>query len=143
MAEESGSAAGGCLCGAVRYKVSGPLRDVVVCHCSMCQKLHGGSGAHSKALTADIQITRDKGLAWYRSSEIAQRGFCRECGSSLFWQPFEQDATGILAGSLDDTSGLKTIGHIFVDEKAHFEELTDDLPKFSDSSNGELEGDYK
>jgi len=143
MADNNSSASGGCLCGAVRYKITGPLRNVVVCHCSMCQKLHGGSGAHSKALKADIQITNDKGLVWFRSSEIAQRGFCRECGSSLFWQPFKQDATGILAGSLDDTSGLKTIGHIFVSEKAHFEALTDDLPKFSESSDGELEGDFK
>jgi len=54
---------GGCLCGAVRYEVKGPLRNIVNCHCSMCQKLHGIFGAHSKARKVNITITKDAGLA--------------------------------------------------------------------------------
>ena len=134
---------GGCLCGAVRYQVTGPLRDVINCHCSMCQRLHGAFGPHSKARNTSISITNDTGLGWYKTSDIAQRGFCRKCGSSLFWQPFGQDATGIVAGSLDDASHLKTIGHIFVEEKCAFYEISDDLPQYSGSSNGELANDYK
>jgi hypothetical protein len=134
---------GGCLCGNVRYEVRGPLRDVVNCHCSMCRRLHGNFGPHSKALKDSITITRDDGLAWYKSSEIAQRGFCRDCGSSLFWEPFELDATGIIAGSLDQPANLKTIGHIFVGEKADFYEIDDDLPRFEASSDGKLVDDYK
>lgn len=134
---------GGCLCGAVRFQVKGDLRDIVNCHCSMCQRLHGNFGPHSKARKANIRISIDTGLAWYKTSEIAQRGFCRVCGSSLFWEPFDQDATGIIAGSLDDQTGLKTIGHIFVGEKANFYEITDDLPQFEASSDGALVNDYK
>ncbi len=134
-------ATGGCLCGAVRFRVSGPLRDVVNCHCGMCRKLHGVFGAHSKARKDDIAIVEDRGLAWYRTSAIAQRGFCRECGSSLFWQPDEQDATGILAGALDQPTGLDTMGHIFVGEKADFYEITDPLPQFEKSSDGALKDD--
>ena len=132
---------GGCLCGAVRFRVTGPLRDVVNCHCSMCQKLHGVFGAHSKARKNDIEIVEDRGLKWYRTSGIAQRGFCRECGSSLFWQPDEQDATGILAGSLDQPTGLNTMGHIFVGEKADFYEISDPFPQFEESSDGALKDD--
>jgi hypothetical protein len=134
---------GGCLCGDVRYEVKGPLRNVVNCHCSMCQKLHGGFGAHSKARKENITITKADGLGWYKTSEVARRGFCKNCGSSLFWDPFALDATGILAGSLDGPTGLKTMGHIVTGEKADFVAITDGCPQFEKSSNGELVGDYK
>lgn len=134
---------GGCLCGAVRYEVKGSLRDVINCHCNMCQRLHGSFGPHSKARKVDITITKNDGLAWYKTSNVAQRGFCRECGSSLFWEPFELDSTGILAGSLDGPTSLRTMGHIFVAEKPDYYEITDGLPQFEGSSDGKLENDYK
>ena len=133
---------GGCLCGAVRYQVRGPLRNVINCHCSMCQRLHGSAGAHSKAKKASIEIVNEAGLKWYVTSERARRGFCGECGANLFWEPTGQDATGIVAGTLDQPTGLRTIGHIFVSEKPDFYELTDDVPQFEASSGGKLEGDY-
>ena len=142
MADTEKTTTGGCLCGAVRYEVHGPLRDVVNCHCSMCQRQHGNFGPHSKARKEKINITRDDGLAWYKTSDVARRGFCRVCGSSLFWEPFDLDATGIVAGSLDGPTGLKTIGHIFVGEKPDFYEIDDDLPQYEASSAGELVDDY-
>lgn len=142
MANKNDIASGGCLCGKVRYEVRGPLRGIVNCHCSMCQRLHGGFGPHSKAHKHNITITRDAGLAWYESSASARRGFCRLCGSSLFWEPVAQDTTGIVAGSLDSPTGLKTIGHIFVAEKPDFYEISDDLPQFAASSDGQLPGDF-
>ncbi len=134
---------GGCHCGAVRYEVKGPLRDVVNCHCSMCQRLHGGFGPHTKARKVNITIAKSDGLAWYQTSNVARRGFCRECGSGLFWEPFELDATGIIAGTLDGPTGLKTMGHIFVGEKSDYYEISDALPQFEGSSDGELVNDYK
>ena len=134
---------GGCLCGAVRYEVRGPLRDVVNCHCSMCQKLHGNFGPHTKAKKENIEITNSEGLGWFQTSPIARRGFCTNCGSSLFWEPFKMDATGILVGSLDDSTSLKTIGHIFVNEKPDFYDITDGCPQFPESSDGELADDYQ
>ncbi|TYT26718.1 GFA family protein [Luteimonas viscosa] len=143
MTDSVKTTTGGCLCGAVRYEVKGPLRDVVNCHCSMCQRLHGSFGPHSKARKVNITITRDAGLAWYASSRIARRGFCRVCGSSLFWEPFDLDATGIIAGSLDGPTSLRTIGHIFVGEKCDFYEITDGLPQYEASSDGALVDDYR
>lgn len=134
---------GGCLCGGVRYVVRGKLRDVVNCHCEMCQKQHGGFGPHSKALKKNISVTNSATLAWYQTSDVARRGFCKNCGSGLFWEPFDLDATGIIAGTLDDPSQLKTMGHIFVDEKSGFYEITDELPQFGESSDGALAGDYR
>ena len=141
MTGEDNRHTGGCLCGAVRYAVRGKLRDVVNCHCTMCQRLHGAFGAHSKARKADIDIVEDGGLAWYATSDRARRGFCRICGTNLFWEPAGQDATGIVAGSLDPPTGLKTLGHIFTAEKADFTEIADDLPQFDGSSAGAFEGD--
>ncbi|MBX2882931.1 MAG: GFA family protein [Granulosicoccus sp.] len=133
---------GGCLCGKVQYEVRGPLRDVIFCHCTMCQRHLGGVGPHTKTLKENLILICDSGLAWYESSTIAKRGFCRECGSSLFWNPANQDSIGILAGSLDDSAMLKTIGHIFVAEKASYMPVTDEQPQFSGSSHGALPGDF-
>ncbi|WP_020415376.1 GFA family protein [Microbulbifer sp. VTAC004] len=143
MIDDNAISVGGCLCGAVRYEVKGPLRNVVNCHCNMCQKLHGNFGPHTKARKVNIKITKDDGLAWYKTSDIARRGFCRECGSGLFWEPYELDATGIIAGSLDGPTGLKTMGHIFVSEKSDFYDIEDKHPQFQQSSNGQLVNDYK
>ena len=143
MTKTSKITTGGCLCGAVRYEVRGPLRNVINCHCGMCRRLHGSFGPHSKAPKKDITITTSTGLAWYRTSDVARRGFCSKCGSGLFWEPFEQDATGIVAGTLDPPTGLRTIGHIFVAEKSDFYEIMDDAPQFESSSNGDLPGDYR
>ena len=143
MTDESTVTDGGCLCGEVRFRIRGPLRNVVNCHCSMCQRLHGNFGPHTKARKVNITITKDNGLKWYKSSKIARRGFCGKCCSSLFWEPFELDATGIIAGSLDGPTGLSTIGHIFVGEKSDFYDIVDDLPQYEASSDGNLVDDYK
>ena len=109
---------------------------------SLGRRAHGGFGPHSKALKANISVTKSDGLAWYKTSEVARRGFCRECGSGLFWEPFDLDATGIIAGSLDAPTGLKTMGHIFVAEKSDFYEITDGMPQYEGPSGGELLNDY-
>lgn len=142
MPDVNSIAEGGCLCGAVRYQVTGPLRDVINCHCGMCQRLHGNFGPHTKARKSNITVTRDDGLEWFKTSDIARRGFCRICGSGLFWEPFDMDATGIIAGTLDGPTTLKTMGHIFVGEKPDFYDVTDDLPQFQRSSKGQLADDY-
>ncbi len=134
---------GGCLCGAIRFEVKGPLRDIVNCHCEMCLRLHGGFGPYTKAQKSNLKISKEKGLIWYQSSPIAQRGFCQICGSNLFWKPLDQNTIAIVAGSLDQPTDLKTMGHIFVAEKADFYQIHDDLPQFAGSSNGKLPDDYK
>ena len=133
---------GGCHCGAVRYQVSGPLRDIVACHCRECQRVNGSVGAHSRTSNDHLNVIEQRGLSWYRISDKARRGFCRECGSPLFWQSDGQPSTGIVVGSLDDTSDLKMLGHIFVAEKASHDEITDGLPQFEQSSDGRLPGDF-
>ncbi len=120
-------ATGGCLCGAVRYQIRGPLRPVVNCHCGQCRRTHGNVAAYTSVARADLVLTEDRGLKWYRSSEVARRGFCRNCGASLFWERLGEDRVAVAAGGIDPPSGLKTIRHIFVADKGDYYEIADGL----------------
>ena len=120
---------GGCLCGAVRYRLHMPLRRIVACHCGQCRRWHGHYGAYTAVSKAALELTTAADLAWYRSSDTAERGFCRACGSSLFWRSYRRDHVSIAAGSLDDSSGLRLAEHIFVADKTGYYELTDGLPQ--------------
>ncbi|HLI11307.1 MAG TPA: GFA family protein [Alphaproteobacteria bacterium] len=119
---------GGCLCGAVRYEIRGPLRDVVACHCSQCRRTTGHFMAATAAKRSDFALTAERGLKWYRSSAAARRGFCAECGSVLFWEGDGRDYIAIAAGGLDKPTGLKLVEHIFAADKGDYYEITDSLP---------------
>jgi len=105
---------GGCLCGAVRYEAIGALRDVVVCHCRMCRKAHGHVGAYTASARDALRLVETRGLKWYRSSAQARRGFCSECGATLFWEGDGRDTMSIAAGTLDEPTGLATALQIHV-----------------------------
>ncbi len=125
-------ASGGCLCGAVRYEVTGPLRGVVLCHCAMCRKTHGHVGAYTAAAKSALQLIESRGLKWYRSSERARRGFCDECGASLFWEAADRDTISIAAGTLDPPTGLATVLQIHVASAGDYYTVADDIPKRAD-----------
>lgn len=114
---------GSCLCGAVKYEVHGPLRPVVACHCEQCRKQTGTYMSATAAQDGDLTITEDRGLKWFRSSGTAARGFCKDCGSVLFWKGDGRDYTAITAGSLDGASGLKLEGHIFCESAGDYYEI--------------------
>ncbi len=120
---------GGCLCGGVRYRVAGPLRPIIYCHCGQCRRTSGHFVAATAAAANALQIVADGSLAWFASSERAQRGFCRRCGSSLFWRPKDGNHVSIMAGTLDNSDGLEPVEHIHVGDRGDYYELTDDLPK--------------
>ena len=63
---------GGCLCGAVRYEVRGPLRPVVMCHCTQCRRMTGHLMAATAARRADFRLLAESGLAWYDASSEAR-----------------------------------------------------------------------
>lgn len=114
---------GSCLCGAVAYEVTGPLRPVVACHCTQCRKQTGSYMHATAANDADFRITSDRGLKWYRASKDAKRGFCAECGSVLFWKGEGRDYVAIAAGSIDGATGLQLEGHIFCDNAGDYYEI--------------------
>ncbi len=131
-------ATGGCLCGAVRYEVHGPMRPVVYCHCGQCRKTSGHFVAASACEPEDLALIEDAGLRWYDSSPHAQRGFCAVCGGNLFWRPSDGGHVSIMAGSVDPPTGVKAIAHIFVDSASDYHEIRDGLPQFADQGPDDL-----
>jgi len=123
-------ARGHCLCGAIEIEIRGKLRDVVVCHCGQCRRQHGAPPSYTSAPWSNVTVRGEKNLKWYQSSAQARRGFCRLCGSSLFWEPVGEGRVAIAAGCLDKPTGLRTVRHIFVAEKADFDEITEGSSSF-------------
>lgn len=120
---------GSCECGKVQYELRGDLRPSVACHCTQCRKNSGHYWSATQVETKNFRVIKDESLKWYRSSDIAQRAFCTECGSSLFWRHDDEDNTSIGTGSIDGPTGIKEGSHIFVADKGDYYDLTDDLPK--------------
>ncbi len=127
---------GGCLCGSVRYEVRGPLRPVVDCHCAQCRRTSGHFAAFTAARTQDLVLTGSEGLRWYRSSAAARRGFCGDCGSSLFWEPASGGRVSIAAGTLDLPTGLETVAHVFVGDSGDYYTIGDGLPRRTNGNHG-------
>lgn len=136
MSDPTRIQSGGCLCGAVRYRVAGELRPVVACHCEQCRRTSGHHVAATAARRRDLTIEGEANLTWYRSSDFAQRGFCRFCGGNLFWQRDGAAQVSIMAGSLDPGSGLSTAAHIFVSDKGDYYDIADGQPQLEQGGHG-------
>jgi len=121
---------GGCVCGHVRYRVVAPLADVIACHCRQCRRMSGHVFAATAAPWDAVEITEDAGLTWYASSKTSRRGFCRDCGSSLFFDHGPDEPVGIAAGSLDGDPELKLAAHIYVDEAGGYYTIGDGVGQF-------------
>jgi hypothetical protein len=92
---------GGCQCGAVRYHATEMLDNSHICHCRMCQKAVGNIFAALVAAPR-VAITWTRGApARFRSSEHVDRGFCRDCGTPLFYEDVTGDRVNFTTGSLD------------------------------------------
>lgn len=123
---------GSCLCRRVRYAIDGPLEDVLNCHCSMCRKLHAAAfRTRAKVRAADWRtLTGAEFIKFHESSPGEHKGFCSECGSSLYTK-FDADPEwlGFPLGTLDTDPGVRPRRHVFVGSKAPWFEITDDLPQ--------------
>jgi len=98
---------GGCQCGAVRYALYAEPLNPYLCHCRMCQKAVGNYfAAYALLRLSDLAWTRGKPAFW-RSSEEAERGFCRECGTPLSFRYVARDQISMALGTFDDLTRLK------------------------------------
>lgn len=125
---------GSCLCGKVRFRTSGSLRGVSYCHCSQCRRQTGHFYAATNVADAALEVEGADDVTWYAASDFARRGFCRICGSALFWKADGSDVTSVMAGAFDLPSGLEGQNHIFVADKGDYYEITDGLPQHAQSS---------
>ena len=123
------TATGRCECGSVTFELRGELRNSVACHCKQCRRTSGHYWSATQVDDAALHITNDSTLKWYRSSDVAIRGFCNACGASLFWRKDGEGRTSIGTGTLDDPTGIKTEKHIFTADKGDYYEIADNLPQ--------------
>jgi hypothetical protein len=120
-----------CLCGAVRFELEPPLRDVSLCHCVECRRWHGAAAPMTSVSREQLRFVSDTGLRWTDSPDSdahARRGFCGECGSSLFWDAPDRDTISIAAGALDPPTGLRTTVQIYTHQASDYYELDSSLP---------------
>jgi hypothetical protein len=127
------SVTGGCLCGAVRYELTGAPVWAHHCHCSRCRRITGSAFA-SNLFAARDALRYTRGESHLRSYKVPEAErfthvFCDVCGSSL---PFVNESLGLVGipmGSLDGDPGIAPRAHIFVDSKAPWFTITDRLPQ--------------
>lgn len=128
MTEQPATVSGSCLCGAVKFTIPAAT-DVMACHCKMCRRQTTHYLATVTVTKPEVTFDEQRGLAWYQSSPTARRGFCRDCGSVLFWQDAKYIA--VSAGALDDDFHLRLAAHIYVADKGAYYDISDDAPRFA------------
>ena len=113
---DNDKATGRCLCGAVTITLTGEHKEVGICHCTMCRRW---SGAPLMALEVgtEIEIAGKDHVTAYRSSEWAERAFCKTCGTNLYYRLVDAGGYVLCAGVLDDQDDLVLTSQIFIDEK--------------------------
>lgn len=142
MPSNEASFSGGCLCGAVRYRASGPGRDLCFCHCRSCRRATGAPSVPWVTFErASFQITNGA-LREYHSSTDVQRGFCDVCGTTLTYhhqkRPQEIDVT---MATLDAPEALRPEAHIWVEDKLSWIAIGDGLPQYA-LTRGEAEASF-
>lgn len=119
---------GRCECGAVAFEVTGARKEITMCHCGQCRRTSGHHWAATSAPMDQLKFTNEAGLKWFTSSAWAKRGFCSECGSSLFYRMNEEANIGIAAGCIAEPNDFVAGRHIFTADKGGYYEIADDAP---------------
>ena len=123
---------GHCLCGSVRYEISGEPLALLYCHCVQCRRATGSSFNTSIFVRdADFRIVSgDDALAYHESTLGNLRHFCSRCGSPIFKRfPSPPELVTVRAGTLDSDPGIRPSAHIWVSSKAPWYQITDQLPQ--------------
>jgi hypothetical protein len=117
---------GGCLCGEVRFTLTGPAKWTGYCHCHSCRK-HTGAPVSAFAGFEREAVRFTRGApAIYASSPGVKRGFCARCGSTLTYEgerwPTEMH---FHVGALDDPEAFAPTGHAFTEERVGWLHIAD------------------
>lgn len=115
---------GQCMCGAVKLSATAKKPSVAACHCDMCRRWSAGPFMAVNCQT--VAFEGQENIGRIRSSDWAERGFCRKCGSNLFYHLIESSDYQIAAGLFDDQSKLRMSLQVFTDRKPEFYEFAND-----------------
>lgn len=123
---------GGCQCGRVRYRAA-TLGRANLCHCRMCQRATGNAFA---PLVTATGVVFEGTPARFASSDVAERGFCRGCGTPLFYAPAGSEDVELMIGSLDDPGSVTPALHYGVESRVNWLHLSDGLPEYETRPGG-------
>ena len=121
------NATGRCLCGAITFEAVGVETEIHACHCSMCRRWSGGGPGFATQVES-VTFTGESSLGRYDSSDWAERGFCKTCGSCLFYR-LKPDTYILSIGSFDDPDAFVLHGEIYHDDKPTTYALAGDHPR--------------
>lgn len=130
---------GSCLCGAVKFEINGPIKNIVYCHCSLCRKAQGSAYATNGNVTIEDFhfVVGENQLSAYESTPGQIKYFCKTCGSPILSKKISKPAeVRIRLGTIESDIIEKPIAHIFVTSKANWESIDDDLPKYDSYEPG-------
>ncbi len=127
---------GGCQCGAVRYRITSPPLTLYLCHCTECQKQSSSAfGMSMWVRRSDLEIVQGDPKVWKRpaaSGGTVSCAFCPTCGSRLYHHASDDpEIISVKAGSLDDTSWLRPVGHIWTRSRQPWAEIDDAPPSLA------------
>ena len=131
---------GGCLCGAVRFRIDFPTRFCVHCHCRMCQRAHGAGFVTWTGVprTQFAFVSGGDRLGTYKSSDHGVRSFCGNCGSTLFCESNrEPDIVYVVIANLDEGLDRAPQAHVYFSDRASWLDPADELPRLGGASGRE------
>lgn len=123
---------GHCLCGAVQFEADDVETDHHACHCGMCRRWSGG-GPFLTAAVRSVRFASQDWLGRYASSDWAERGFCRACGTTLFYWLRPTDTFMVSVGAFADQSPFRLVREIFIDHKPPGYAFSGDHPRVTEA----------
>ena len=129
---------GSCLCGAVRFTVNEMNTDVGACHCDMCRQWSSGPFMAVDCGT-DVHFASEEQIGIYKSSVFAERGFCKKCGSNLFWRMNHTQQHMMAAGLFDEEPNFTLDNQVFIDKKPTYYSFAE---KTTDITEAEVLAEY-
>ena len=131
---------GGCLCGAVRFEIKGPIRNIVYCHCSQCRKVQGSAFATNGIVAADDfhLVQGAAALSYYAEADGRGKYSCRHCASPIMSKNEAYPGqVRIRLGTIESDIIERPSAHIFVTSKANWDVIPDDgLPRYEGHEPG-------
>ena len=124
---------GSCLCGKVTYEVHGAPKAMYYCHCGMCRKATGSSFATNMLVReSDFVLTSGQALIKpFQSSPGEHRHFCSECGSPIYGAAEKRPGkVSVRCGALDDDPVVRPAVHVYIEHKAPWFEIRDQLRQY-------------
>lgn len=124
-------AKGHCLCKSVKFSFNLKSKHFDACHCSMCRNW-GGGPAFTVEADGGIEFEGEENISIYSSSKWAERGFCKVCGSNLFYRFKQQDFCNFSLGTIENNKDFKFTTQIYIDSKPNNYSFSNDTKKMTE-----------